>query len=66
MAFSSKRLTRVRDLLERHVESGFVPRMLAVLARHGDVHIEATGTLAFEGAGSRSRWLATRSFACHR
>lgn len=51
--FSSKRLTRVRDLLERHVESGFVPGMLAVLARHGDVHIEATGTLAFEGAGSR-------------
>jgi CubicO group peptidase (beta-lactamase class C family) len=51
--FSSKRLTRVRDLLERHVESGFVPGMLAVLARHGDVHLEATGTLAFEGAGSR-------------
>jgi CubicO group peptidase (beta-lactamase class C family) len=51
--FSSKRLTRVRDLLERHVESGFVPGMLAVLARHGDVHIQATGTLAFEGAGSR-------------
>jgi CubicO group peptidase (beta-lactamase class C family) len=43
----------VRDLLERHVESGFVPGMLAVLARHGDVHIEATGTLAFESAGSR-------------
>jgi CubicO group peptidase (beta-lactamase class C family) len=26
--------------------------MVAALARHGDVHIEATGTLAFEGAGS--------------
>jgi CubicO group peptidase (beta-lactamase class C family) len=51
--FSSKGLTRVRGLLEQHVESGFVPGMLAVLARHGDVHIEATGTLAFEGAGAR-------------
>src|SRR5262245_49487745 len=27
---------------------------MAVLARHGDVHIEATGSLAFEGAGSRT------------
>jgi CubicO group peptidase (beta-lactamase class C family) len=42
----------VRGLLERHVECGFVPGALAVLARHGGVHVEATGTLAFEGAGS--------------
>ena len=49
---SSKRLARVRELLERHVDSGFVPGALAVLARHGQVHIEATGNLAFEGAGS--------------
>jgi CubicO group peptidase (beta-lactamase class C family) len=50
--FSSKRLVRVRELVERHVDAGFVPGMLAVLARHGHVHIEATGTLAFGGAGS--------------
>jgi hypothetical protein len=50
--FSLKRLARVRELLERHVDSGFVPGAVAVLARHGEVHIEATGTLAFEGAGS--------------
>jgi len=50
--FSSKRLGRVRALLERHVESGFVPGVVAVLARHGEVRIEATGKLAFEGAGS--------------
>jgi CubicO group peptidase (beta-lactamase class C family) len=50
--FSTNRLARVRELLERHVDSGFVPGALAVLARHGEVHIEATGTLAFEGAGS--------------
>jgi CubicO group peptidase (beta-lactamase class C family) len=50
--FSSKRLARVRELLERTVDSGFVPGMVAVLARHGEVHIEATGNLAFEGEGS--------------
>src|SRR5438067_7158322 len=50
--FSSKRLARVRELLERHVDSGFVPGAMAVLARHGEVHLEATGSLAFEGAGS--------------
>ena len=52
--FSSTRLGRVRALLERHVHAGFVPGVVAVLARHGEVHIDAVGTLAFEGAGSRT------------
>jgi len=52
--FSLKRLTRVRDLLTRHVDAGYVPGAVAVVARHGEVHIEATGNLAFEGAGSRT------------
>jgi CubicO group peptidase (beta-lactamase class C family) len=50
--FSPKRLTRVRDVLERHVDAGYVPGAVAVVARRGEVHIEATGTLAFEGASS--------------
>jgi CubicO group peptidase (beta-lactamase class C family) len=50
--FSPTRLARLRELLERHVGSGFVPGAVAVLARHGDVHVEATGTLAFDGPGS--------------
>ena len=50
--FSSKRLVRVRELLKGHVDSGFVPGVLVVLARRGAVHIEATGTLAFQGVGS--------------
>jgi CubicO group peptidase (beta-lactamase class C family) len=50
--FSSKRLTRVRDVLESYVDSGFVPGAVAGVARHGEPHIEATGTLAFAGAGS--------------
>ena len=50
--FPSKRLARVRDVLERHVDAGCVPGAVAVVARHGEVHIEATGNLGFEGAGS--------------
>jgi len=50
--FSPKRLSRVREVLERHVGAGYVPGAVAVVARHGEVHIEATGSLAFEGAGS--------------
>jgi CubicO group peptidase (beta-lactamase class C family) len=50
--FSSKRLARVRDVLDRHVDAGYVPGAVAVVARRGEVHIEATGTLAFEGAGA--------------
>jgi CubicO group peptidase (beta-lactamase class C family) len=50
--FSSKRLARVRDLLARHVDAGYAPGAVVVLARHGEVHIEAMGNLAFEGAGS--------------
>ena len=50
--FSARRLTRLRELLDRQVESGVVPGVVAVLARHGEVLIEATGTLAFDGAGS--------------
>ncbi|RAO29700.1 uncharacterized protein PSN13_04898 [Micromonospora saelicesensis] len=52
--FSSKRLARLQGLLERHVESGFVPGMVVVLARHGEVHVEATGHLAFDGPGSQT------------
>jgi CubicO group peptidase (beta-lactamase class C family) len=52
--FSSKRLTRVRDLLLRHVDAGDVPGAVAVIARHGEAHIETAGTLAFEGTGSKT------------
>src|SRR5262252_3299979 len=44
--FSSKRLARVREVLSRHLDAGYVPGAVAVVARHGEVHIEATGTLA--------------------
>src|SRR5579859_743703 len=50
--FSPRRLARVRDILDRQVEAGYIPGAVAVVARHGEVHIEAAGNLAFAGAGS--------------
>ncbi|GAB3501150.1 serine hydrolase domain-containing protein [Amycolatopsis cihanbeyliensis] len=50
---SSKRLTRVREVLERHLDVSHEPGVIAVIARRGEVHIEAAGHLAHEGAGSR-------------
>lgn len=58
--FSPKRLTRVRDLLERRVDAGYIPGAVAIVARHGEVHTEAVGNLAFEGAGA-SRPMAADS-----
>jgi CubicO group peptidase (beta-lactamase class C family) len=52
--FSSKRLTRVRDVLSRNLDAGHVPGAVAVVGRHGEVYIEAIGNLAFEGEGSRT------------
>jgi CubicO group peptidase (beta-lactamase class C family) len=42
----------VRDVLERSVDAGYVPGAVGVVARRGEVHVEAAGSLAFEGAGS--------------
>jgi CubicO group peptidase (beta-lactamase class C family) len=39
-------------VLRRHVDAGWAPGAVAVLARHGEVHVEATGTLAFAGEGA--------------
>lgn len=47
--FSAKRLVRTRALLERHVGAGLVPGMVAVLARHGEVHVETVGATSFGG-----------------
>jgi len=49
---SSKGLARVKGALERYVDSGFAPGAVAVVARHGEVHVDAVGNLAFEGAAS--------------
>nr|WP_239062681.1 serine hydrolase domain-containing protein [Streptomyces sp. SID13031] len=47
-------MVRLRESLERLVDSAFVPGVTAVLARDGQVHVEAVGSLAFEGPGSKT------------
>lgn len=39
-------------MLRRHVDDGFVPGAVAVLARRGEIHVDAVGHLAFDGPGS--------------
>jgi CubicO group peptidase (beta-lactamase class C family) len=46
---SMARLDRLRDVLAGHVERGDVPGLVAVVARHGYVHLDALGTLAAGG-----------------
>ena len=50
--FCAKRLVRLRHLLDEYVGTGFVPGAAVVLARRGEVHVEAVGRLAFAGAGA--------------
>jgi CubicO group peptidase (beta-lactamase class C family) len=45
--FSSARLGRVREAMARHVESGRVPGVVALVSRRGETHVEALGTRAF-------------------
>lgn len=49
---SPRRLGLVREQLERLVEDRLVPGAAAVLAHGRETHVVATGTLAFDGAGS--------------
>ena len=43
-------MRRLREVLTRHVESGDMPGLVALVARRGEVHVEAIGTL--EAGGS--------------
>ena len=47
---SAMRLRRLGEVLTRHVESGDMPGLVALVARRGEVHVEAIGTL--EAGGS--------------
>ena len=62
--FSPKRLVRVQEVLERYVDSGLAPGAVAAVARHGEVHIAAAGTLAFEVNDLQAAvdWAATEGY----
>ncbi|AKU94648.1 Beta-lactamase class C and other penicillin binding protein [Labilithrix luteola] len=48
--FSKARLHRMQDNLERHVESGFAPGVVTLVARGTEIHVDVIGAQAFGGA----------------
>jgi CubicO group peptidase (beta-lactamase class C family) len=47
---NSTGLDRLRAIAARHVASGYVPGLVALVASGGQTHVEAHGTLSFGGA----------------
>jgi CubicO group peptidase (beta-lactamase class C family) len=45
---SGSRLAKMHDALLRHVGSGRLPGLVALISRHGVEHLDAIGTLAFD------------------
>ncbi|WP_238011877.1 serine hydrolase domain-containing protein [Dactylosporangium sp. AC04546] len=53
--FSEPGLRRVRDVLARHVESGKIPGLVALVGRGGETHVEAIGTMSHDGGPPMQR-----------
>ncbi|MFD1547506.1 serine hydrolase domain-containing protein [Nonomuraea guangzhouensis] len=53
--FSEAGLRRLRGVLERHVESGKVPGLVALVGRGGQTHVEALGTMRHDGGAPMRR-----------
>ncbi|MFJ9620130.1 serine hydrolase domain-containing protein [Streptomyces noursei] len=55
VGFSETGLRRVRDVLARHVESGRIPGLVALVSRGGHAHVEAIGTMRHDGGAPMRR-----------
>lgn len=53
--FSKTGLRRVREVLARHVESGKIPGVVALVGRGEETHVEAVGTMRHEGGAPMRR-----------
>ncbi|MEV0268089.1 serine hydrolase domain-containing protein [Hamadaea sp. NPDC050747] len=53
--FSEAGLRRLRDVLTRHVESGRIPGLVALVSRGGQTHVEAIGTMRHDGGAPMRR-----------
>ncbi|SNT66313.1 CubicO group peptidase, beta-lactamase class C family [Asanoa hainanensis] len=49
MSISESGLRRVREVLGRHVESGRIPGLVALVSQGGETHVEAIGTMRHDG-----------------
>ncbi|MGV2448134.1 UNVERIFIED_CONTAM: serine hydrolase, partial [Bacillus sp. ATCC 13368] len=47
--FSEAGLRRRREVLTRHVESGKMPGLVALVSRYGETHVEAICTMRHDG-----------------
>ncbi|MGW5685844.1 serine hydrolase domain-containing protein [Nonomuraea sp. NPDC003754] len=53
--FSAAGLRRLREVLTRHVDSGKIPGLVALVSRGGETHVEAIGTMRHDGGPPMSR-----------
>ncbi|WP_061292899.1 serine hydrolase domain-containing protein [Herbidospora cretacea] len=53
--FSGQGLRRMRDVLARHVDSGRIPGVVALVGRDGETHVEALGTMNHGGGAPMRR-----------
>ncbi|MFF9344598.1 MULTISPECIES: serine hydrolase domain-containing protein [unclassified Streptomyces] len=53
--FSEAGLRRVREVLARHVESGRIPGLVALIGRGDATHVEALGTMRHDGGAPMAR-----------
>ncbi|MET9934138.1 MULTISPECIES: serine hydrolase domain-containing protein [unclassified Streptomyces] len=47
--FTEAGLRRLREVLERHVDSGKIPGLVALVDRGGRTHVETIGTMRHDG-----------------
>ncbi|WP_426445383.1 serine hydrolase domain-containing protein [Paenibacillus sp. S-38] len=53
--FSEAGLRRMRDVLARHVESGKIPGLVALISRNSETYVEALGTMCHDGGAPMRR-----------
>ncbi|NUW35799.1 beta-lactamase family protein [Nonomuraea sp. SMC257] len=53
--FSKAGLRRLREVLTRHVESGRIPGLVALVSRGEETHVEAIGTMRHDGGAPMRR-----------
>jgi CubicO group peptidase (beta-lactamase class C family) len=54
-AFSKARLARMHEAMSRHVESGYVPGIVTLIARRDEVVVDVMGTMALGGGAPMRR-----------